>query len=457
MTEQLKKKYTMDLTTGPILKNVIIFSIPLVISSVLQLLFNAVDVMVVGKFAGDNSLAAVGANGPIVNLLINLFMGLSVGANVLVARYFAAKEEEKLSKVVHTAITVSLISGILLIVIGWFGARALLEWTQSPPGVIELATVYLRIYFFGMPATMIYNFGAAILRGVGDTKRPLYYLAFAGVINVVLNLIFVIILKMDVVGVGVATVISQTISAALVIRCLMQEDGAIRLVFQKMSVDPDSLWQMIKIGLPAGIQSAMFSLSNVVVQSSINSFGKTAIAANAAGQNIEAFLAVATRALAQATVSFVGQNIGARKYERIVKIVLTILGCAFAIDLICGNGIYWLGRPLVGLYTNSDIVVTAGVERLAIACRLHFIYACMDVMAGALRGMGHSVAPMIVSILGVCVFRVVWVTFLWNSGIDFGIDAIYWTYPMSWALTLFAHMIYYFIARRFLKRKLERI
>lgn len=455
MSNKTKSNYTMDLTQGPILKKIIIFAIPLVISSILQLLFNAVDVMVVGKFAGDNSLAAVGSNGPIINLIINIFMGLSVGANVLVARFFAAKEDEQLTKVIHTAITVSMAGGVVLIGVGWFFARQLLEWTQSPPEVIDLATLYLRIYFFGMPASMVYNFGSAILRGVGDTKRPLYYLAFSGVLNVILNLILVIVFKLDVVGVGVATVFSQTISAIFIVRCLMKESGAIQLNLKKLGVDLSSLWQMIKIGLPAGIQSSMFSLSNVVVQSSINSFGNITIAANAAGQNIESFLAVATRALSQATVSFVSQNVGARKYERIGKVVLTVLGCALVIDFICGNLVYIFGEQLIGLYSNSDIVIAAGVERLGIACRLHFIYAMMDVMAGALRGMGRSVVPMVVSILGVCVFRVVWVSFLWQSGIEFGIDAIYWTYPMSWALTLLAHTIYYLICKRLLKKKLQ--
>lgn len=455
MAEQQKSKHTMDLTEGPILKKVIIFSVPLVLSSIFQLLFNAVDAMVVGKFAGDNSLAAVSSNGPIINLITNIFMGLSIGGNVLVARYFASKEEDKLTKVVHTSITISTIFGVLLIVLGWFMTQKLLEWTNCQPGVIELAKIYLRIYFFGMPATMIYNFGAAILRGVGDTKRPMIYLVIAGVINVALNLLLVIVFRLDVVGVAVATVVSQTISAILVVKCLLQEVGAIQLQLKKLGVHFPTLWNMMKIGIPSGIQSSMFSLSNVVVQSNINSFGNIVMSGNGAAQNLESFLAVSIRALSQATISFVSQNVGAKKYARIDRIVITIILCGVIIDAISGNLVYLLGEQLVGLYSNSPVVIKAGVVRLGIACSFHFIYAMMDIMAGALRGMGRTIVPMIVSILGVCVFRVAWVSMLGATGVDYGIEAIYWTYPMSWALTLLAHTVYYFISKALLKKKAQ--
>ena len=303
----------MNLCEGSILKKLLLFSLPLMASSMLQLLFNAADVVVVGQFAGKNSLAAVGSNGSIINLLTNIFMGLSVGANVLVARYFAAKKEEKLRKTVHTAITISIVCGIVMAIIGIVLARQLLTWMQSPKEVIGLATLYLRIYFLGMPAVMLYNFGAAILRGVGDTKRPLYYLSFAGVVNVVLNLIFVIIFKMDVAGVALATIISQYISAALILKCLAKEESAIRVEKQYLGVDKNILIRILKIGLPAGVQGSLFSFSNVIIQSSINSFGATVVAGNSAASNIEGFVYMAMNAFSQAIVAFVSQNIGAKK------------------------------------------------------------------------------------------------------------------------------------------------
>lgn len=454
MSVKQNSGYTMDLTEGPILKKIILFSIPLVISSVLQLLFNAVDVMVVGKFAGDNALAAVGSNGPIINLITNVFMGLSLGANVLVARFFASKQDDELKKVVHTSILVSIVCGVALVVIGWFMARKLLEWTQSPIEVIDLATVYLRIYFFGMPATMVYNFGASILRGVGDTKRSLYYLTFAGVINVILNLIFVIIFRWDVVGVALATVISQTISAVLVVRCLMRDEGAYRLILKELKVDWKCLWQMIKIGVPAGIQSSMFSLSNVVVQSSINSFGNIVMAGNAAAQNIEAFLAMAVKALSQAATAFISQNVGAKKYNRINKVVITLILCVLVVDGLAGNLIYLFGHPLLSLYSDSVPVIEQGMIRIRIACTIHIIYGMMDVMAGVLRGMGHSITPMIVSLVGVCALRVVWIATIFQVPEFHTIEMLYYAYPISWAITLGAHTLYFLIVRTKLKRKL---
>ena len=311
------KNYTLDLTEGSIIKKLLLFSLPLIASSILQLFFNAADVIVVGNYAGDNSLAAVGSNGSIINLLTNVFMGLSVGVNVLVARYFAAKQENELRKTVHTAITVSVLSGIALAVIGIAAARQILTWMQSPKEVIELSALYLRIYFLGMPAMMAYNFGAAILRGVGDTKRPLYYLSFAGVVNVILNGVFVIVFHMDVAGVALATVISQCISAVLVLRCLAKEEGGIRLQKEYLHIDKSTFLQILRIGLPAGVQGSLFSLSNVVIQSSINSFGAIVVAGNSAAANIEGFVYVAMNAFAQAIVAFISQNLGAGKYERI--------------------------------------------------------------------------------------------------------------------------------------------
>ncbi len=453
MAKKESKNYTLDLTEGSILKKLLLFSLPLMASSILQLFFNAADVIVVGKYAGDNSLAAVGSNGSIINLLTNVFMGLSVGVNVLVARYFAAKQEEELRKTVHTAISVSVISGIVLAIVGALAAKQILMWMQSPEEVIELSTLYLRIYFLGMPAMMAYNFGAAILRGVGDTKRPLYYLSFAGVVNVVLNCIFVIIFKMDVAGVAIATVISQCISAVLVLRCLMKEAGGIRLEKEYLGIDKRIFGQILRIGLPAGIQGSLFSLSNVVIQSSINSFGAVVVAGNSAASNVEGFVYVAMNTFSQAIVAFTSQNLGAGKYKRINKTLITVQLCVLAVGGVLGNLVYLVGEPLLGLYTDSAVVIAAGMKRFSVVCTTYALCGMMDVMVGALRGLGYSVMPMIVSLLGACVFRIVWISLLFQSEAFHTIETIYYTYPISWSLTLSVHIICFLIVRNRLKKK----
>ncbi len=453
MEKKKKTDYSLDLTEGSILKKLLLFSLPLMASSVLQLFFNAADVIIVGQFAGDNSLAAVGSNGSIINLLTNVFMGLSVGANVLVARHFAAKQENEVRKVVHTSITLSVICGAILTVIGLIAAKQLLIWMQSPTEVIDLAALYLRIYFIGMPATMAYNFGAAILRGVGDTKRPLYYLAFAGVINVVLNFIFVVFFHMDVAGVALATIISQTVSAILVIRCLMKEESAIRLEKQYLGIDMEVFKRILQIGLPAGVQGSLFSLSNVVIQSNINSFGATIVAGNSAAANIEGFIFVAMNAFSQAIVAFTSQNLGAGKYERINKILITTQLCVLAVGVVMGNGIYLLGEPLLGLYSDSAVVVEAGMRRLGIVCTAYALCGMMDIMVGCMRGLGYSIMPMIVSLLGACAFRIVWIAVLFGMEQFRVIETIYYTYPISWALTFSVHVICFLIVRRKLKKQ----
>lgn len=448
-----KKDYTLDLSKGPILKNLLLFSLPLIASSVLQLFFNAADVVVVGRFAGDNSLAAVGSNGSIINLLTNVFMGMSVGANVLVARYFAAKQEMEVRKTVHTAITLSVICGVVLTVLGVLAAKQLLNWMQSPAEVIELSTLYLRIYFLGMPATLLYNFGAAILRGVGDTKRPLYYLTFAGIVNVILNLVFVINFHMDVAGVALATILSQIISAVLVVRCLMKEESIIRLEMQYLSIDKNTFLRILQIGLPAGIQGSLFSLSNVVIQSSVNSFGAVVVAGNSAAANIEGFVYVAMNSFSQAIVAFVSQNLGAGKYERINKSVITTILCVIVTGGILGNGVYLLGEPLLGLYSDSAVVIAAGIKRLSIICVTYALCGMMDVMVGALRGLGYSIMPMIVSLLGACVFRMAWIFVFFRIEQFHTIGTVYYAYPISWSLTLFVHVICFVVVRKKLKKQ----
>ena len=448
-----KKKYEIDMCNGPILKKMLLFALPLMLSSILQLLFNAADIVVVGRFAGDDSLAAVGSTSSLINLLTNLFIGLSVGANVLVARYFGAKKEDELKDTVHTAMTLSLIGGAALTVIGVVGAPIILEWMQSPPEVFSLAVIYLRVYFAGITATMIYNFGSSILRAIGDTKRPLYYLSIAGVVNVVLNLIFVIVFHWGVFGVGLATVISQVISAALVVRCLLREQSGIRLNLKCLGIHRGKLWQIMQIGLPAGFQGMLFSLSNVVIQSSVNTFGATVVAGNSAASNIEGFVYVGMNAFYQAAISFMGQNVGAGKYSRVNKILYAAQTCVIVIGFGLSMLVRLFAEPLLGFYTDSPAVVEAGIVRLGIICTTYFLCGMMDVMVGALRGLGYSIAPMIVSLLGACAFRLLWIATVFQIDRFHTIEMVYTSYPISWTLTFLAHVITFVIVRKKLKKR----
>jgi len=447
------KKYEIDMCNGPILKKMLLFAVPLMLSSILQLLFNAADIVVVGRFAGDDSLAAVGSTSSLINLLTNLFIGLSVGANVLVARYFGAKKEDELRETVHTAMTLSIIGGVLLTVIGIVGAPVILTWMQTPPEVLSLAVVYLRVYFVGMTAMMVYNFGSSILRAIGDTKRPLYFLTIAGVVNVALNLIFVIVFQWGVFGVGLATTISQVVSAAFVLRCLMKEQGGIRLDLKCLGINKGKLLQIMQIGIPAGFQGMLFSLSNVVIQSSVNSFGATVVAGNSAAANIEGFVYVGMNAFYQAAISFMGQNVGAGKYSRVNKILISAETCVIAIGLILGNLVVLFAKPLLGIYTDSPEVVEAGVVRLSIICSIYCLCGMMDVMVGALRGLGYSIAPMIVSLLGACAFRLLWIATVFQVERFHFIETVYISYPISWTLTFLAHVVTFLIVRNKLKKR----
>ena len=447
------KKYEMDMCSGGVLKKLLLFALPLMLSSILQLLFNAADVVVVGKFAGDNSLAAVGSNTALINLLTNLFLGLSVGANVAAARFFGAKSEDDLSRTVHTSMALSMVSGLILMVLGLIGARFMLVWMQTPAEVLDLAAVYLRIYFAGMIPNMVYNFGSALLRAIGDTKRPLYYLLGAGVINVVLNLFFVIVLKMDVAGVALATVISQTISAVLVLRCLMKESGGIRFSFRRLSLDKRILGIILKIGLPAGIQGVIFSLSNVVIQSSINIFGSVVVAGNSAAGNIEGFVYMAMNAFHQATISFVSQNYGAGLHKRISRIILSALVCVIVVGLLLGNLAVFFGEPLLYIYSNNPEVVAAGMVRLMMICCPYALCGIMDVMVGALRGIGYSIIPTIVSLVGVCGLRLLWLATVFQIPEYHVIETVYISYTVTWSITIIANVICFFCVRKRAYRK----
>ncbi len=440
---ELKEKHEIDMCSGPILKKMLLFAFPLMCSGVLQLLFNAADIIVVGRFAGDNSLAAVGSTSSLILLLSNLFIGLSIGANVLVARYFGARKERELSETVHTAVSLSIISGIVLAVLGILLVKPILHLMEAPSNVLDLSALYLRIYFLGMPAMMLYNFGSAILRAKGDTRRPLKYLTVAGVLNVCLNLFFVIELDMDVAGVATATAISQCVSAALIIRCLCKESGGFKLSFSRLKIHKSKLLTIVQIGLPAGFQGILFSLANVIIQSSINTFGDVTMAGSAASANIEGFVYIAMNAFYQSAISFTGQNMGAGKYERIRPIMIRSVLCAAVTGAVLGNLAYLFGPQLLGIYSSSAPVVEEGLKRLAVICTTYALGGTMDALVGVLRGMGYSVVPMIVSLVGVCALRIVWLSTVFQMEEFHTVTVIYLSYPVTWFITAGVQLLCY--------------
>ena len=434
---------TMDMTQGRLLTQVLVFALPIMLSGILQLLFNAADTIVVGRFAGNEALAAVGSVGSLNNMIISLFIGLSVGANVLVARYTGSRNDRAVSDTVHTSVLLSLAGGVLLMIIGVALARPLLELMGSPEDVIDLAVLYVRIIFLGMPVQMLYNFCAAILRAVGDTQRPLYYLTIAGVVNVLLNLVFVIVLHLSVAGVALATIISQAISALLVTRALMNMEGPTRLFLNRLRIHPGKLREIIRIGLPAGIQSSVFSLSNVVIQSSVNSFGSVVIAGNAASSNVGNFVYQAMNTFQQAITCFAGQNIGARKPRRIVSAMKVCMFWAVSFGLVLGLLSCVFGTQLLSLFSADPAVIAAGMERQIIVCAPYFLCGMMDVMTGALRGIGYSLLPMIVSILGACAFRLFWVFTIFAAYPT--LPCLMLSYPVSWLLTFSVLLVIFLV------------
>ena len=434
-------KNQLDMTKGPIFKELIIFSVPLILSGVLQLLFNAADVIVVGRFAGDNSLAAVGSTSSFINLMLNLFIGLSIGSSVVSANYFGAGKIRELRNTVHTSMLLSIYSGIGLTILGVIFARPILHLMQAPEEVLVLAVLYLRIYFAGISATVIFNFGSALLRAKGDTKRPLYILLVAGVINVILNLIFVIFFRMDVAGVALATVISQIFAAAFVVVLLMREEDGFKLELRKLRIHKYILIHIIKIGVPAGFQGMMFSISNMVIQSSVNSFGPVVIAGSSAGINIEGFVYLAMNGFSQGALTFVSQNMGAGQKDRIKKLMFISLLTV----LVVGEGLGFLvvifARQILGIYSKNPLVIAAGIRRLSIICSTYALCGIMDTMSNIIRGIGHSLLPMVVCIVGVCVFRIVWLSTLFQT-VRFHTEfIIFVSYPISWIITFIAHCI----------------
>lgn len=444
----MKKNYEIDMCNGPITGKMLRFALPLMLSSMLQLLFNAADIITVGKFGSEHSLAAVGSNTALINLLTNLFIGLSIGANVLVARFYGAKNGEELNETVHTAMLLSLISGLILTVTGVIFARYFLIWMKTPAEILDLATTYLKIYFLGMPAMMIYNFGSAILRAIGDTKRPLYFLASAGVINIILNILLVVVFRLDVKGVGIATVISQTVSAILIIRCLAKSNGDIKLELKKLRLSRGKIGAILRIGLPAGLQGSIFSLSNVVIQSSVNIFGPVVVKGNSAAQNLEGFVYFSMNAFHHATLSFTSQNMGAKKYDRLGKILKNGLCLAILFGAGFGGTVILFGRNLLSIYTNDGAAISAGMTRLYIITGTYTLCGIMDVMVGAIRGIGYTVLPTIVSLIGACALRLVWLATVFRIPKFHTINTVYLSYPITWLVTIIAHVICYIIIRK---------
>ena len=442
-----KKKADVDFCTRPLLKKIILFALPLIFTSVLQLLYNAADLVVVGRWSGDNAMAAVGSTGALINLVTNLFIGLSVGALAVVARFLGARDGEKVQKSVHTAVLVSIIGGFVVGAVGFFASTAMLRLMDTPEGILPLSSLYLKIYFCGMPFNLLYNFGASILRACGDTRRPLIILVLAGLVNVALNIITVAGLKMSVAGVGIATTVSQAVSAVGVCAVLMRRKDSARLQINKLRIHKTALIDIVKIGLPAGIQGTVFSFSNVIIQSSINGFGEIAVAGNSAAANIEGFVYVAMNAVAQACLTVAGQNYGAAKPENIDLALGQCLLLVTGVGIALGVGVWVFGTQLLKVYgCEGGEVLSYGQERMAVICTLYFMCGIMEVFVSALRAIGRSVLPMVVSIAGVVGVRILWIYTvfrMWHTPF-----VLYLSYPVSWLFTLTVHMICYLVLRK---------
>lgn len=451
--ELAKNKYEIDMVNGSIMPKLITFAIPLMLSGILQLLFNAVDIIVVGRFSGSQSLAAVGSTSSLINMLTNLFIGISLGANVLAARFYAAGKHKEMSETVHTSILTAFISGVLMIFVGIFFSRPALELMDTPSDVIELATLYMRIYFVGMPFFMLYNYGAAILRAVGDTKRPLIFLVVSGVTNACLNLLLVIVFKMDVAGVAIATVISQMISCVLVLICLYKTDAVYQLRFKKLRIKWEYLGQIFRIGIPAGIQSTLISFSNVLLQSSVNSFGSIAMAGYTAANNVLSFLYMGANSITQACMSFTSQNYGARKPKRMDKVLVDGLILQVVICLTLGVLAYVFGNQVSHIYTDDPNVIKCSVEILALTTVPYFLCGFMDTFPGVLRGMGRSTVPMILCLLGTVGVRILWIYCFFPHNRTLGY--LFVSYPVSWIATIVMQLIYYIFIRKEVHKELN--
>ncbi|MBS5636156.1 MAG: MATE family efflux transporter [Lachnospiraceae bacterium] len=438
---------------GSLMDKLISFSLPLMLSGILQLLFNAVDIIVVGRFTGRHALAAVGSTTALINMFVNLFIGISLGVNVLAARFFAAKKEREMSETVHTAIAFALVSGIVMAFVGVFFAKTALELMGTPDDVIRLSALYMRLYFCGMPFFMLYNYGAAILRAIGDTKRPLLFLIIAGIANVALNLILVVVFHLGVAGVAIGTILSQLISSILVVRCLCKAEASYQLHFSKLSIKGAYMKQIFKVGIPAGIQSTVINFSNVLLQSSVNSFGSIAMAGYTAANNIFGFLYAATNSITQACMSFTSQNYGVGKLKRMDRVLFHCMILTIVITLLLGGGTYIFGHQLLGIYTSDAEVIACGIEIFLYTTVTYFLCGLMDLFPGAMRGMGYSFVPMIISIIGTVGLRIVWI--FWVFPNNRSLDVLFISYPASWILTIAMQVTCFLFVRKRVFRKMK--
>ncbi|MGI6188299.1 MAG: MATE family efflux transporter [Clostridiales bacterium] len=449
----LSKNHDMDMCSGPLFSRIIIFALPIIAMNILQLLFNAADMIVVGRFSGSDALAAVGATGALINLIVNTFMGLSVGTVVIVAQDYGAGKISELSDSVHTSIAISIISGLIVMVMGLVFCKPMLILMGTPKDILDLSVLYMRIYFVGIPAMMIYNFGAAILRAVGDSKRPMYYLVISGIVNVILNLFFVIVLHMSVDGVAWATVISQFLSMVLVMICLFRSNRGIRFVPRQMRIDRTKLKGIVRIGLPAGLQSLLFSISNVLIQSAVNSFGSATVAGSSAASNVEGFVGTTMNAYYNAAITFTGQNMGAKKYDRIDAIAKICTVLVFVTWILMSGATILFGRPLLGLYTSDSEVIEIGMLRIKVLMIAYFTAGIMNVFPGLTRGMGYSISPMMSTLIGACLMRIVWLktVFKWYPTVAM----LFACYPVTWGLAGLGQVCIFFYARYRLRKSTE--
>lgn len=440
-----------DMCSGPLFSKILVFALPIMAMNILQLLFNAADMMVIGQFSGKEALAAVGATGALINLLINLFMGLSVATSVIVAQDYGAGHPADVSRSVHTSVAVSIIGGLIVMVIGLVLCEPLLVMMGTPDDIISMSVVYMRIYFAGMPANMVYNFAAAILRAVGDSRRPMYYLVISGVVNVVLNLFFVAVLGMDVDGVAWATVISQYLSALLIMICLYRTSLAIRFIPKRLGIDRQKLKIILRVGVPAGLQGTLFSISNTLIQSAVNSFGSTMVAASSAAGNVEGIAGTTMNAYYNAAITFTGQNMGAKKYERIDTIAKVCTVLIFATWIILCGIILLFGRPLLGMYTSDRNVIELGMQRMYIMMAAYFTCGVMNVFPGLTRGMGYSILPMLCTLIGACLLRIVWLAtfFTWYRSVFM----LFVCYPITWSLAGLGQVGSFFYARNRIRKR----
>ena len=444
-------KYEIDMCNGSLMDKLITFSVPLMVSGILQLMFNAVDIIVVGRYSGSQALAAVGSTTALINIFTNLFIGISLGANVLAARFYAAGRDREMSETVHTAILIALISGVMMAFVGLGLARPALELMDTPEDVIDLSTLYMRIYFLGMPFFMLYNYGAAILRAVGDTRRPLLFLVISGVTNAVLNVFLVVVFRMSVEGVAIATVISQLISSALVLRCLYRTEGSYQLRFSKLHINSAHLKQIFLVGIPAGVQSVVINFSNALLQSSVNSFGSTAMAGYTAANNILGFLYASVNSVTQACMSFTSQNYGVGKFKRMDRVLSDCVIITVTVAGTLGSAAYLFGPEILRIYTKEPEVIQCGMEIISITTIPYFLCGIMDLIPGALRGMGRSGVPMVLSIIGTVGLRIVWIFGIFP--LRRSLFVLFISYPVSWIFTILLQVVCFFLVRRQIHRR----